>query len=79
MAQATITLEDDLFRQVREAAQADGTSADALMVEAVRRELSRRFWERNKHEAAQRRGRLTEEQVDDLVNQAIASQRARKP
>ena len=36
----------------------------------------RRFWEQNKVQAARRRGNLTDEEADDIVDRAIAARRA---
>ncbi|HEY6989565.1 MAG TPA: hypothetical protein VH369_14320 [Bryobacteraceae bacterium] len=75
-AQANIRLPETLLEQAQKAAQAQGTSVDELAANAVQRELIRLFWEKNKRDAALRRGNMTDEEVEELVDRAIAEDRA---
>ncbi len=76
--QANIRLPETLLEQAQKAAQAQGTSVDELAANAVQRELIRLFWEKNKREAVLRRGNMTDEEVEDVVNRAIAEDRAER-
>lgn len=74
---ANIHLPEPLLAQVQEAARAEG-SVDELAAQTVKRELARLFWERNKQESSKRRGNRTDEEVENVVNGAIAEGRAEK-
>lgn len=76
--EANIRLPETLLEQAQKVAQAHGTSVDELAANAVQRELIRLFWEKNKHEAALRRGNMTDEEVEEVVNRAIAEDRAER-
>jgi len=77
-ARANIRLPETLLEQAQKAAQAQGTSVDELAASAVQRELVRLFWEKNKREAALRRGNMTDEEVEEVVNRAITEDRAER-
>jgi predicted transcriptional regulator len=74
----TVRIPDDLRQAVESAAQADGKTVDALAVEALKKHLGRRGLERLKREAESRRKNLTDEQVREIVEQAIAETRAER-
>jgi hypothetical protein len=74
----TVRIPDDLRQAVESAAQADGKTVDDLAVEALKKHLGRRGLERLKREAERHRKDLTEEQVEGIVEQAIAETRAER-
>jgi hypothetical protein len=67
-----IRLPEQLLAEVEAAARAPGKSVDELAEQAMKRELARLFWEKNKRESIFRRGNKTDEQLEDIVNSAIA-------
>ncbi len=73
---ANIKLPDNLLAQAQRTAQAEGTTADDFVAEATERLLQDRFWERNKREAAKRRGNMTDTQVQEYVDRVIHEHRA---
>ena len=73
-----IKLPDDLRQAVESAAQADGKTVDNLTVEALEKHLGRRGLERLRREAERRRRSLTDDQVEGIVEQAIAEVRAER-
>jgi len=72
----SIHIPDDLMKRAEQSAAAAGESVDQFAAEAVQREILRRFWNRNKSEAMKRRGNLTDDQVDSVVNHAVKEFRA---
>ena len=72
----TITLADDVYDRMQQEADAEGTTVDELAGEAVRRHLARRWLERTGREAQVRRGNMTDEQVEAVVEKAIQESRA---
>jgi len=71
MATCNITLPEDLLPQLEELARAEHSSADAIAAEAIKQHIARRLWERNKLEAAKRRGTLNDDQVEEYVDRLI--------
>jgi predicted transcriptional regulator len=76
MATCNITLPEDLLPQLEELARAEHSSADAVAVEAIKQHIARRFWERNKLEAARRRGTLNDDEVEECVDRLIHETRS---
>jgi hypothetical protein len=75
-AEPNVRLPEPLLARAQEVARAQGTSVDELAAQAMKRELTRLFWEKNKHETIARRGNMTDEEVEEAVNRAIAGHRA---
>jgi predicted transcriptional regulator len=75
MAAGNITLPDELLPQLEELARAENKTADDIATEAVKQHLNRRFWYKTQSEAANRRGNMTDAEVDEAVNRAIQSVR----
>ncbi len=73
---ATLQIPDDLMKRAEESAAAAGESVEQFTAEAVQREILRRFWTRNKTEATLRRGNMTDDQVDAVVDRAVQEDRA---
>ena len=76
-SQIRITVPGDLGAAVENAAREEGKTVDELAVEALQRELARRGLNRLKNKAEIRRRGMTDESVDNAVEQAIAKIRAR--
>jgi hypothetical protein len=76
-----VAIEPDILERAEQIAQAEGKTVDELANEAMKRELARRFFERNRRDAELRRESMTDDEVDTVVDTAIhewrAEQRAR--
>ncbi len=71
MATGNITLPDELLPKLEEVARAENKTADDIATEAVNQHLTRRFWQQSQCEAEKRRGSMTDEEVDEIVNRSI--------
>ena len=65
----------DLLERYQEIARSEGKTVDELTTEAVKRDIARRWLEKNKREAALRRGNMTDDEVDSVVEKAITEYR----
>jgi hypothetical protein len=74
--ESNIKLPDEPLAKVQAIAVKEGKTADDLTAEAVRREVARRTLERLKTEANERRGNMTDEQVQEYVDKVIHEYRA---
>jgi predicted transcriptional regulator len=74
-AEVNIQLPDDLMADLLSIAHDENKSLDSLAAEALRKLVEDRFWERNRREAEKRRGDMTDEQVEEYVNQVIHESR----
>jgi post-segregation antitoxin (ccd killing protein) len=72
---ANVTLPDELLERVKARATDEGTSVDDLAAEAVSRLLAERNLAKFRGEAERRSRGMSEDQVNDLVNQAIRETR----
>ncbi len=71
MANGNISIPDELLPQLQELARAENKTADDIATEAVRQHLIQRFWDRTQHKAVERRGNMTDTEVEEIVNHAI--------
>jgi hypothetical protein len=77
MTPKNIAIEDpELFQRYAEIARSEGKTVDELTTEAVKRDVARRWLESNKREAQLRRGNMTDEEVEAVVEKAIQESRA---
>lgn len=77
MTPKNIAIEDrDLFERYAEIARSEGKTIDELTTEAVKRDVARRWLEKTKREAAIRRGNMSDDEVNDIVETAIQQSRA---
>ncbi len=77
MTPKNVAIEDpELLERYAEIARSEGKTVDELTTEAVKRDMARRWLERNKREAQRRRGNMTEEQVEATVDRAVQETRA---
>ena len=67
-----------MYDRMQQEAEAEGKTVDELAGEAVQRHLARRWLERTGREAQVRRGNMTEEQVEAVVEKAIQESRAER-
>ena len=76
MTPKNIALEPDILARAEQVAQAQGVTVDELATKAMERELARLWLQRIGREAQARRGNMTDEEVDGVVEQAIQEDRA---
>ena len=75
MKEFKIIFPDDLGQAVEKAAQAEGKTVDEVITEAMKRDLGRRFLDKLKREGEARRGNMTDEEVERVVENGIAESR----
>lgn len=73
--QKNVTLEPELFERVSKEAAAEGKTTDEIANEATKRYLARRAFDRFSRDAEKRRGSMTDEQVEAVVNKAVQESR----
>jgi predicted transcriptional regulator len=76
MATRNITLPEEMLPELKELARTENRTADYVAAEAVKAHLAKRFWEHNKVQSLRRRGNLTDEQVEEYVDQLVHDSRA---
>jgi hypothetical protein len=77
MTPKNVAIEDpELLKRYAEIARSEGKTVDELTTEAVKRDVARRWLERNRREAQLRRGTMTDEEVEAVVETAIQEARA---
>jgi isopropylmalate/homocitrate/citramalate synthase len=76
MTPKNIALEPEILERAEQVAATQGKSVDELANEAMKRELARLFLERIGREAQARRGNMTDDEVDAIIERAIAEDRA---
>jgi fructose-1,6-bisphosphatase/sedoheptulose 1,7-bisphosphatase-like protein len=72
-----IAVPEEIYERVRKVATAEGTTVEELATKALERELARRWLERIGREGQARRGHMTDDEVDALVDRAIQESRFR--
>jgi hypothetical protein len=79
--QKNVTIEPEILERASQVAASQGKTVDELANDAMKRELARLFFARNRREAEARRGSMTEEDVEAEVGRVVhewrAAQRAR--
>jgi hypothetical protein len=71
-----VAIEPELFDRIAEEAAAEGKTADDFANEAARRYMARRWLVRTRREADVRRGNMTDDQVETVVEKAVQESRA---
>jgi hypothetical protein len=76
MTPKNVAIEDrTLLERYEEIARSEGKTVDELTTEAVKRDIARRWFEKNGREAAARRGNMTDDEVESAVEKAIQDYR----
>ncbi|MDT5283386.1 MAG: hypothetical protein QOJ20_4581 [Mycobacterium sp.] len=78
MTPKNIAVEPDIFQRYEQLAAETGRTVDDLANDAMKRELARRFFERNRREAEARRGDMTDEEVEAEVDRAVHDYRGQR-
>ena len=77
MAVNNVSLSDSLLAEVREAAESEHRTTDAVLEDAVRKYIDDRSWARLR-EYGNERGRASEFQGEEGIDRAIAEYRTEK-
>jgi hypothetical protein len=77
MSGRKIAVPDEIYERVQRVATAEGTTVEELTTKALERDLARRWLERNGREAQIRRGNMTDDEVDAIVQRAVQETRGR--
>ncbi len=77
MSTKSIALPDDVYERVQQIAAAEGTTVDQLATTAIERDLARRWLDRIGREGDQRRGDMSEAEVEAVVERAVLESRTR--
>jgi fructose-1,6-bisphosphatase/sedoheptulose 1,7-bisphosphatase-like protein len=72
-----IAVPDDIYERVQEIASVEGTTVEELTAKALERDLARRWLERVEREGQVRRGNMTDDEVEAVVERAVQESRAR--
>ena len=77
MPTKSIALPDAIYERVQQVAAAEGTTVEQLATKAIERDLARRWLDRVGREGDQRRGDMSDAEVETLVEQAVRESRER--
>ena len=77
MPTKSIAVPDAVYERVQQVAAAEGTTVEQLATKAIERDLARRWLDRIGREGDQRRGDMSEADVDVVVEQAVRESRER--
>jgi hypothetical protein len=77
MPTKSIAVPDTVYDRVQEAATAEGTTVEQIATKALERDLARRWLDRVGREGDLRRGKMTDVEVEAIVERAIHETRAR--
>lgn len=77
MSGKNIAVPDEIYERVQEIATAEGTTVAEVATKALERDLARRWLERIGREGDLRRGNMTDNEVEALVDRAVQESRAR--
>jgi hypothetical protein len=77
MSGRKIAVPDGIYERVQKAATAEGTTVEELATKALERDLARRWLERVGREGQVRRGKMTDDEAEAVVDRAIQESRAR--
>jgi predicted CopG family antitoxin len=72
-----IAVPDEIYERVQKIATAEGTTVEELATKALERDLARRWLERVGREGQLRRGTMTDDEVEAVVERAVQESRGR--
>jgi predicted CopG family antitoxin len=72
-----IAIPDEIYERVKKVASAEGTTVEALATRALERDLTRRWLDRVEREGRLRRGTMSDDEVDAVVERAVQESRVR--
>jgi predicted transcriptional regulator len=77
MPTKSIAVPDAVYERVQQIAAAEGTTVEQFATKAIERDLARRWLDRVGREGDQRRGDMSEADVEAVVEQAVRESRQR--
>ena len=77
MPTKSIAVPDAVYERVQQIAAAEGTTVDQLGTRAIERDLARRWLDRIGREGNQRRGDMSDAEVEAVVEQVVQESRTR--
>jgi hypothetical protein len=77
MSGRKIAVPDEIYERVQKAATAEGTTAEELATKALERDLARRWLEQVGRDGQLRRGNMTDDEVEAVVERAVQESRGR--
>ena len=77
MPTKSIAVPDAIYERVQQVAAAEGTTVEQLATKAIERDLARRWLDRIGSEGDQRRGDMSDADVEAAVEQAVQESRTR--
>jgi predicted transcriptional regulator len=77
MSGKNIAVPDEIYERVQQIATAEGTTVENLATKALERDLARRWLERVGREGQLRRGNMTDDEVEAVVERAVQESRRR--
>ena len=77
MSGRKIAVPDEIYDRVQEIATAEGTTVEVLATKALERDLARRWLERVGRDGNLRRGSMTDDEVEAVVERAVQESRGR--
>jgi len=77
MPTESIAVPDAVYERVQQVAAAEGTTVEQLATKAIERDLARRWLDRIGREGDQRRGDMSDGEVEAVIEQAVRESRTR--
>ena len=77
MSGKKIAVPDEIYDRVQKVATAEGTTVEELATKALERDLARRWLERVGRDGQLRRGNMTDDEVEAVVEWAVQESRGR--
>ncbi len=77
MSGKKIAVPDEIYERVQKVATAEGTTVEELATKALERDLARRWLERVGRDGQLRRGNMTDNDVEAVVERAVQESRGR--
>jgi predicted CopG family antitoxin len=77
MPTKSIAVPDAVYERVRQVAAAEGTTVEQFATKAIERDLARRWLNRIGREGDQRRGGMSDAEVEAVIEQAVRESRTR--
>ncbi len=77
MPTKSIAVPDAVYERVQQVAAAEGTTVEQLATKAIERDLARRWLDRIGREGDQRRGDMSDAEVEAVVERAVQESRTR--
>ena len=77
MPTKSIAVPDAVYERVQQVAAAEGTTVEQLATKVIERDLARRWLDRIGREGDQRRGDMSDADVEAVIEQAVLESRTR--